>query len=64
MALETTGAPAVRVRPAHPGETFTLPLQGAPELIIGLLVGKIDQAAARSRGLKIEGDHKLIARFA
>jgi DNA-binding HxlR family transcriptional regulator len=63
MVLETTGTDAVHVRAANPGESFAVSLHGAPELIIGVLAGQIGLAAARTRGLKIGGDAKILARF-
>jgi len=63
MVLETTGTGTVRVRAARTGETFATALEGAPELIIGLLAGRIAPATARARGLRIEGDSKVLSRF-
>ena len=63
MVLETTGTHAVRVRAARAGESFVTTLEGPPEVIIGLLAGRIEPAAARSRGLRITGDAKVLKRF-
>ena len=60
MILETTGA-AVRVHSGsaeHPDAVLT----GSPELIIGLLVRRIDLATARGRGLRFEGNVNVLRR--
>jgi DNA-binding HxlR family transcriptional regulator len=62
MVLETTGTRQVRVR-AGTADAPHAVLTGPPELIIGLLVGRIDRATARKRGLRVEGDVKALARF-
>jgi hypothetical protein len=62
MVLETTGAREVRVRSGS-AESPHAVLTGPPELIIGVLVGRIDQPTARKRGLRVDGDIKALARF-
>jgi len=37
-------------------------LTGAPQLVIGVLTGKIELAAARAAGLKFEGDREVLRR--
>ena len=37
-------------------------LTGPPELIIGLLAGRVDLATARSRGLRFKGDTAVLRR--
>ena len=60
MLLETTGS-GVRVQPGsaeHPDAVLT----GSPELIIGLLAGRIDLATARGRGLRFDGNVSVLRR--
>ena len=53
----------VRARPAVPGESGDLVLDGAPHAILGLLSGQIDVAEARRRGLGVEGDERVLGRL-
>ena len=62
MVLETTGTPEVRVREGTV-ESPDAVLTGPPELIIGVLSGRVALAAARERGLRVEGDRKALRRF-
>jgi len=61
MLLETQRG-RVRVRPSA-GEEPDAVLTGAPEVIVGLLAGRIDLAAARARKLKLEGNAAVLRRF-
>ena len=61
MLIETADG-GVRVRPGaakHPD----LLLTGSPEVIIGLLVGRIDLATALARRLRVEGNVKVLRRI-
>src|SRR5262249_33138677 len=61
MVLETSGG-GVRVRPGvavRPAATLT----GAPDVVIGLLAGRIDLATARARKLRFEGDVGVLKRI-
>lgn len=61
MLIETAEG-AVRARPGraeHPDAV----LEGAPNLILGVLSGKLDLATARERGLSYEGDPAALARL-
>jgi DNA-binding HxlR family transcriptional regulator len=62
MVLETTGSRDVRVR-TGPAESPEAVLTGPPELIIGVLVGRVTVAAARARGLHISGKVDALKRF-
>ena len=62
MVLETTGTRAVRVRAGAVDSPHAV-LAGPPELIIGVLVGRVGLAAALKRGLRVEGDRKALRRF-
>ncbi len=53
---------SVRARPG-PAASPQAVLTGAPELILGVLMGRIDLARARSAGLKYEGDPAALRRF-
>jgi DNA-binding HxlR family transcriptional regulator len=60
MLIETVDGGA-RARPgeaAHPDAV----LRGTPELVIGVLTGLVELAAARDRGLQYVGDPKILAR--
>jgi DNA-binding HxlR family transcriptional regulator len=61
VILETVDG-AVRVRPGS-AENPTAIMTGSPELIIGLLAGRIDLATARSRRLLFEGDPSVLQRI-
>jgi hypothetical protein len=61
QVLETAEG-RVLVRPGsaeHPDVVLT----GSPELVIGLLAGRLDVATARSRGLRVEGDSRVLRRI-
>jgi DNA-binding HxlR family transcriptional regulator len=60
MVLETAEG-GIRVRPGSAERPDAI-LKGPPELIIGLLAGRIDLATARSRGLRIDGDTTVLRR--
>jgi len=40
-----------------------LTMTGSPELALGIMMGRLTAADAKKKGLKIEGDTKLLARF-
>ena len=61
MILETAGG-GVRVRPSS-GEKADAVLAGPPEVIIGLLAGRIDLATARARRLRLTGNAAVLKRF-
>jgi DNA-binding HxlR family transcriptional regulator len=63
MMLVTTGTGGVRVRAARAGEPSAAVLDGAPELIIAVLAGRMTPSTARARGLRTEGDMKALKRF-
>jgi len=60
MVVETAEG-RIRVRPASK-ERADAVLTGSPDVIIGLLAGRIDLATARSRRLRFEGDPKILQR--
>jgi DNA-binding HxlR family transcriptional regulator len=60
MLIETVDG-EVRTRPGsaeHPDAVLT----GPPELVVGVLTGRLDLADARARGLEYEGDPKTLRR--
>jgi Predicted transcriptional regulators len=62
ITVETVGDGTVRARPgaaAHPDAVVA----GPPEVVIGLLVGRLSLAQARVRGLRYEGDPKILRRI-
>jgi hypothetical protein len=61
MTIETV-AGTVRTRPGR-AEEPDLTLTGAPLLVLGVLTGRLDLAAARARGLKCEGDPAALRRL-
>jgi DNA-binding HxlR family transcriptional regulator len=61
MLIQTVGG-GVRVRPGtatHPDAV----LSGTPRLVLGLLTGALDLAAARASGLGYDGDPELLRRL-
>jgi DNA-binding HxlR family transcriptional regulator len=60
LTIETVDG-AVRTRPG-PAEDPDVVLTGAPELIVGLLIGRLDVAEAGARGLQCEGDLEALRR--
>jgi len=54
---------AVRARPAGAGEQPDAVLSGSPHAILGLLSGQIDVAEARRRGVRIDGEERVLARL-
>jgi DNA-binding HxlR family transcriptional regulator len=61
MVIETSDG-AVRAR-AGSAEHPDAVLSGAPQVILGVLSGELDLAAARDRGLRFEGDARALARL-
>ena len=60
MLIETVDG-EVRTRPGsadHPDAVLT----GPPELVVGVLTGRLDLADARARGLEYDGDPKTLRR--
>jgi hypothetical protein len=60
MVVETVDG-GVRTRPGS-AEHADAVLSGPPQLIIGVLTGRLDLAAARARGLHLQGDPRVIRR--
>jgi DNA-binding HxlR family transcriptional regulator/putative sterol carrier protein len=60
MVVETAEG-RIRVRPASKERPDAV-LTGSPDVIIGLLTGRIDLATARSRRLRFEGDPAVLQR--
>jgi DNA-binding HxlR family transcriptional regulator len=54
---------AVRTRPPAVGEDPDAVLSGPPHAILALLSGHIDLAEAKRRGLRIEGEERVLARL-
>jgi hypothetical protein len=61
MLLETFKG-GVRVRPAD-GDQADAVIAGPPDAIIGLLVGRMNLAAAQARRLRFDGDPSILKRF-
>ena len=61
LTLETSNG-GIRVRPGTAKRPNAV-LTGPPELIIGLLAGRITLAAARARRLRFEGDPAVLRRI-
>lgn len=62
ITVETVGDGSVRARAArieHPD----VRLQGPPQVMLGLMMGKMDLPAAKAKGLKYEGDARVVSRF-
>ena len=62
ITVETVGDGTVKAR-ALRTENPDVRLEGSPQLVLGVLTGKTDLAAARARGLKIHGNSQVISRF-
>jgi DNA-binding HxlR family transcriptional regulator len=60
MTLETSDG-GVRVRPGRADDPAAV-LTGPPQLILGLLMGRIDLAKARAGGLQVDGDATAVGR--
>jgi DNA-binding HxlR family transcriptional regulator len=60
--LITAGHGTVDVEPGDTGEPH-LALHGSPRLILAVLLGRTSTAAARSAGLRIDGDEAVIDRL-
>jgi DNA-binding HxlR family transcriptional regulator len=61
LVLETNQG-EIRTRPG-PAERPDAVISGPPELVLGVLLGRFDLAAGRSRGVKFEGDSRVIRRL-
>jgi len=61
LTIEIAGG-GVHSRPG-PAADPDLVVSGAPELVIGVLLGWLEAASARSRGLKITGDASVLRRL-
>ena len=61
LTFETSGG-AVRSRPGD-ADAPDLVLAGAPQLIVGVLVGNLSLAEARARGLDADGDLAVLKRL-
>lgn len=62
VVVETVGDGTVRARPgtlAHPDARLT----ATPQVILGLLLGKMDLRAATSAGLQLDGDPAVLQRI-
>jgi DNA-binding HxlR family transcriptional regulator len=62
VIIETLGDGKVRARPGAAPDPDGV-LDGPPELIIGLLTGKLRLKEARASGLRYEGDPKVLRRL-
>jgi hypothetical protein len=60
MIIETVDG-AVRTRPGSAEDPDAV-LTGTPQLIVGVLTGKLDLAEARARGLQYDGDPETLRR--
>jgi hypothetical protein len=61
MLIETIGG-EVRARPGSAEDPDAV-LTGPPELVVGVLTGRLELADARARGLEYEGDPKTLRRL-
>jgi len=61
IVIETADGGA-RIRPGA-GEHPDAVLEGTPQLVLGVLSGRLDLAAARARGLRYEGDPETLSRI-
>jgi DNA-binding HxlR family transcriptional regulator len=61
VTLETTGG-RIRVRPGRAPDPDVV-LTGPPELVMGLLMGRIGLPKARASGLRCDGDAALLRRL-
>lgn len=62
ITVETVGDGSVRAQ-ARRTEHPDVRLLGPPQVMLGLMMGKIDLPAARAKGLKYEGDAHVVSRF-
>jgi len=62
ITIESAGDGSVRVQSGTAASPDAR-LAGAPRLILALLTGKVSLAQARSKGLRCEGDVKVLRRF-
>jgi DNA-binding HxlR family transcriptional regulator len=60
LLIETIDG-AVRTRPGRAANPDAV-LTGTPQVIVGVLTGKLDLAAARAAGLRYDGDPKILRR--
>lgn len=60
--LETVGDGSVHVQSGN-AQDADARIEGAPQLILALLAGKVRLADARAKGLRYHGDIKLLRRF-
>lgn len=58
----TTGEGKLHTRPGGTPNPDLI-LTGEPELVVGLLTGELSLSAARGRGLRTQGDTKVLARL-
>ncbi len=63
MTLETAGNGLVRVQSGKAADPDAR-IEGTPQQILALLTGKASLADAQAKGLRYEGDVKLLRRFA
>jgi len=62
LMVETTGKSSVRTRHGT-AERPDATLSGAPEVVMGVLVGRLSIAQGRARGLRFHGDAKAVQRL-
>jgi len=62
VTLETASDGSVRVQPGNPTRRDAL-IDGEPGTILALLSAKVSLAAARAKGVRFEGDPKILRRF-
>jgi DNA-binding HxlR family transcriptional regulator len=62
IAVETVGDGSVTARLGTLDDPDVM-LDGPPQVVLGLLTGKIDLASAQRKGLKYEGDRRIVRRF-
>jgi DNA-binding HxlR family transcriptional regulator len=63
VVLETVGDGSIRVE-AKKASNPQAKIEGAPQLILALLAGRITLPDARKKGLRLEGDASVVRRFA
>jgi len=62
IAVETVGDGSVTAR-LGPVDDPDAMLDGPPRVVLGLLTGQFDLATAERKGLKYEGDRRIVRRF-
>lgn len=62
IAVETVGDGSVTARLGSLDDPDAT-LEGPPRIVLGLLTGKLDLAIAQRKGLKYEGDRRIVRRF-